>query len=167
MSSGIRHEEDFVRDRGVELNQDKARKESGERLPNVPIISVDIDTEEVRLRRTTNLSKDDVERASSKIDIAIDQRCTRTRGVVGLQFLKAARVAFYQDSAPPVFVDQRPSVAQCLALGSTELDADLVGRSNQLEYSGNDAIFAALRGNIAAKSLESDALRFSSIHGAI
>jgi hypothetical protein len=33
-----------------------------------------------------------------------------------------------------------------LALGSTELDADLIGRSNQLEYSGNDAIFAALRG---------------------
>jgi len=167
MPSGIRHEKDFVRDCGVELNQDKARKEGGERPPNVPIISVDIDTEEVRLRRATDLAKDSVQRASSKIDIAIDQRCTRTRGVVGLQFLEAARVAFYQDPAPPVLVDQRPGVAQCPALGSTELDADLIGRSNQFEYSGNDAIFAALRGNIAAESLESDALRFPSIHGGI
>src|SRR5262249_19851882 len=48
-----------------------------------------------------------------------------------------------------------------------KLDADHIGRSDQLECSGNDAIFAALRGNVAAEGLESDAFRFPSIHGSI
>ena len=162
---GVLHEMHVVRHRRVELDQDDARAMARERAPDVPVVAVDVDRDEVGFGRGAVPGEDRVER---RLALPADEAVERAHPVIGVRLLDLARllgVALDQEAAPAAIGDEVPCVAEPAPVPGAELDAVATARPDDVEDLRQDAVLADLRGHVRAVVEQPGAVGAQARHG--
>ena len=87
----------------------------------------------------------------------------RISGKVLLQGLELGRVAFDLHTPPTVIADEVAGVAEMHSIPSSELDATLIVRSDDIEQPLQHTVFSALRIDVGRMLEQKDALRLATV----
>lgn len=137
---------DADRDGGVELDADDLGRIVFESGPDVVIVTIDVDRQEVEILGQGGGGEEGVEAVrSSPTDKGVDRGdariASRAAGKVGV----AGGVALDQDGAVTSGLNEVPGVAQVDTIPSAELDAPAVTRAEGGEDFFDDPVLAELR----------------------
>ena len=130
-------------------------------FPDVPVEPVHVDAKQVQILWRAGLGENCIKGVRARgLYETIQRRDPVVGGVFSLQFLELFGAAFDLETTPILVVQQVPGIAVELAVPSAKLDAIAVGRSDDLEDLLDDAVFAALRGDLAGVLAQIGGFRF-------